>query len=87
VSSEQQGVPDDIACQHLVEIVTDYLEGALDPETTAAVEYHLTLCAGCSEYIDQMRTTIRLVGHVPVDSLPATVRDELVAAFRDFHAG
>ena len=84
--SEEQNVPADIACAEVVEIVTDYLEGALDQETAAAVEYHLTLCPGCDDYLQQMRATIQLVGRVPVETLSVAARDELLTAFRDFHS-
>ena len=76
----------DIACRELVEIVTDYLEGVLDPAMTAAVERHLVLCPHCEVYIEQMRETISAVGHVPVDTLSEQAKADLVAAFRDFHA-
>ena len=76
----------DIACRELVEIVTDYLEGALDPAMTAAVERHLEVCPHCDRYIEQMRETISAVGHVPVDTLNEQAKADLVAAFRDFHA-
>jgi len=72
-----------IICAEVVELVTDYLEGVLDEEMTAEVEAHLALCEGCAAYLDQMRTTIRLLGHVPVDSLSPGTRDGLLAAFRD----
>jgi predicted anti-sigma-YlaC factor YlaD len=84
--SEEQNVPVDMACEKVVEIVTEYLEGALDQETAAAVEYHLALCPGCDDYLQQMRTTILLVGRVPVETLSVAARDELLTAFHDFHA-
>ena len=76
----------DIACRELVEIVTDYLEGALDPATTAAVDRQLALCPHCERYVEQMRETISAVGHVPVETLSEQTKAGLVAAFRDFHA-
>lgn len=76
---------DDIACSDLVEIVTDYLEGQLDEDTAARVATHLADCPGCAEYIDQMRTTTRLVGRVPVEKLSPEVKLGLMNAFRDFH--
>ncbi len=76
----------DIACRDLVEMVTDYLEGALDPATASAVEAHLQLCAGCDDYLTQMRSTIRLLGRVPLDTLSTQAKTELIAAFRDFTA-
>lgn len=75
----------DIACRELVEIVTDYLEGALEPAMTAAVERHLVLCPHCEVYIEQMRETISAVGHVPVETLSERAKADLVDAFRDFH--
>ena len=76
----------DIACRELVEIVTDYLEGALDPATTAAVDRHLALCPHCERYVEQMRETISAAGHVLVETLSEQTKAGLVAAFRDFHA-
>ena len=76
----------EIACRELVELVTDYLEGALDPAMTAAVERHLVRCPHCQVYLEQMRETISAVGHVPVDTLSDQAKADLVAAFRDFHA-
>ena len=76
---------DDIACRDLVEIVTDYLEGLLDAGTASRVATHLEECPGCEEYIEQMRTTIRLVGRVPVETLSPEVKLGLMNAFRDFH--
>jgi predicted anti-sigma-YlaC factor YlaD len=74
----------DVPCQDFVELVTDYLEGVLDPETMAAVEHHLGLCQGCREYLEQIQATKRAVGHVSAESLPQAVQDELVAAFTGF---
>ena len=75
----------DIACRDLVEIVTDYLEGLLDEGTAARVATHLEQCPGCEEYIEQMRTTIRLVGRVPVETISPEVKLGLMNAFLDFH--
>ena len=63
--------------------MTDYLEGALDPEMTAEVEAHLELCDGCDTYVEQMRTTVRALGRLPVESLSEDAQAELVRAFRD----
>ena len=78
----------DIACIDLVELVTDYLEGALDQErreAVEAVEAHLRTCDGCRVYVEQMRQTREHLGHVPpdaADDLPDQARRELLDAFR-----
>ncbi len=46
-----------VMCRQVVELVTDYLEGALPPELNEAVERHLALCPPCVEYIEQIRLT------------------------------
>lgn len=75
-----------ITCTELVEIVTDYLEGEVDDALRTEIEAHLSLCPGCHHYLEQMRETIRVMGHVPVESLSDAARDDLMAAFRTFHA-
>lgn len=73
-----------LSCQEVVELVTDYLEGALESEEHARVEQHLAGCTKCDAYLDQIRTTIRLVGRVDAASLSAETRHGLVEAFRGF---
>jgi primosomal protein N'' len=73
-----------ISCQQVVELVTDYLEDAMTPEEVARFEHHLTLCEGCVFYVEQIRMTIEAVGRIGEEDVPPYVRDDLVAAFRDF---
>jgi anti-sigma factor RsiW len=73
-----------ITCQELVELVTDYLDGALPPGTREAFEAHLGVCPGCVTYVDQMRETVRLTGALTEEQLDPAVRDQLLAAFRDW---
>ncbi len=72
-----------IECREVVELVTDYLEGALDPATTTELEAHLRLCEGCEEYLTQLRATLDAIGHIPLDGLSERVQAALVAAFDD----
>jgi len=71
-------------CDEFVELVTAYLEGALDPATARQFVEHLGRCEGCDRYLDQFRTTIDALGHLPEQSLAPDTRDRLLAAFRDF---
>lgn len=73
-----------IACQQLVELVTDYLEGSLNWRTRRRVERHLAACDGCERYLDQMRQTLALLGTVPAESLSAEATSTLLDAFREF---
>ncbi len=72
-------------CIELVELVSDYVDGALSEDDRAAFEHHLTDCDGCVSYVSQMRETIHLTGALRVDDVQPDARETLLAAFRDFH--
>ena len=71
-------------CDEFVELVTAFLDGALDPPTEQRFIEHLAACEGCETYLDQIRQTVQTLGHLPADSLTGPTRDVLLAAFRDF---
>ncbi len=70
-----------MTCQELVELITDYLENSLDAAARAHFELHLGVCPGCTDYLDQMRQTIRTTGSLREESLEPHVRDTLLRAF------
>ena len=75
-----------LTCREVVELVTDYLEGALARPERRRFEAHIAACDGCTAYIEQIRLTIAAVGGVSEESLPPAARDELTRAFRDWRA-
>lgn len=77
----------ELTCAEVVELLSDYLEGALDPAATAHVEAHVADCDGCTMVLDQLRETIRLSGEVHESALSPDQRDTLLTAFRLHHAG
>jgi anti-sigma factor RsiW len=77
---------DDLSCREVVELVTDWLEGALPAADHARVELHLAGCEGCAAYVEQMRATVRIAGRLDEEELEPVLSDELVAAFRGWRA-
>ena len=73
---------DGITCAELVELVTDYLEGALSPELSTRFEEHLVLCDGCAVHVAQMQETIRMAGALREEHLRPDVAERLLEAFR-----
>ena len=71
-----------IVCRQAVELVTDYLEGTLSSRDRARFEAHLAECPHCTEYLEQIRATVRALGHVEPESLDPEARDELVSLYR-----
>ena len=78
--------PAEIPCQEVVELVTDYLEGALSRRDRRRFEHHLAGCPNCTAYLEQMRETLRLTGElVPEDLSPEMQREfgEIYERWRD----
>ncbi len=73
-----------LTCHELVELVTDYLEGALSDDEVGRFEEHLAVCPGCQTYLDQMRETAALLGDVPAVTLPEGMTADLLTALRDY---
>jgi putative zinc finger protein len=71
-----------ITCQQLVELVSDYLERALETADAELFEQHLVYCAGCEHYLEEMRKTIVVGGRLRDDGVPAETLERLVAEFR-----
>jgi len=72
----------EMACRELVEVITEYVEGTLPESDRRRFDAHLTTCASCREYLEQMRTLIRLNGDLTVKSIEPETRDSLLRAFR-----
>jgi anti-sigma factor RsiW len=70
-----------MTCRELVELVTEYLEGALPTERAVAFDQHLERCPGCETYLQQIRGTIRLTGELREDELSPEILEPLLAAF------
>ncbi len=72
----------DLDCIELVEMTTDYFEGALAADDVARLEAHLTECDGCTEYVRQMRVTQAALGQIDATTIAPPARERLLAAFR-----
>lgn len=62
-----------LTCRELVELVTEYLEGALSPAGRRRIERHLTRCVGCRSYLAQMRETIGMLARLDAVTRPRPV--------------
>jgi predicted anti-sigma-YlaC factor YlaD len=80
---------DDFPCDHFVEVVTEYLDGAMEPGEARRLEEHLAVCAGCQSVLEQFRVILRITGRLAetdVDELTPEQREPLTAAFREWAA-
>ncbi len=74
----------ELTCQELVELVTDYFENALTETERARVEQHLASCDGCDTYVEQMRETIETLGKLQEKDVSAEAQEKLLTVFRDW---
>jgi anti-sigma factor RsiW len=76
----------DLPCQEVVEMVTDYLEEALSRADRRRLEKHLAGCEHCTEYLAQIRETIRLTGRLTPEDLTPEMRTDLTDLYRQWRA-
>jgi predicted anti-sigma-YlaC factor YlaD len=76
-----------VICRDVVELMTDYLEGALAPADLVRFEAHIADCDGCRAYLEQMRTTLKLTGRISTtEPLSPSLEKELTSAFKDWRS-
>jgi len=73
----------ELQCREVVDVLTDYFEGVLPVERRVVLEQHLLFCAGCTEYVDQLRTSIELTGRLQEADVPAPVMARLTSMFTE----
>lgn len=82
-------IHDPLDCQTLVDVVTDWMEGAVPESRRAEIEEHLAICAGCTAYVEQLRSTTRALRNLDEAQRLATggfsVPPGLLDAFRAQH--
>jgi anti-sigma factor RsiW len=72
----------ELACREIVELITAYLEDALDDDERAEVARHLDVCDDCSRYLEQMRQTVRFLNGLDANGLTPETKQRLLATFR-----
>jgi len=73
---------DEMACNQLVEVVTEYLEGTLGEDDRRRFEAHLEECPYCADYVEQFRETIAVTGSLTLESIAPERRAALLESFR-----
>jgi anti-sigma factor RsiW len=74
--------PPELACQQMVELVTEYLEGTLSRADRKRFESHIRGCPNCTAYLEQMRATINATGTLRVEDLSPEATEEFIELFR-----
>ena len=78
--------PRPLGCPELVELVTDYFEGALSARDERRVDAHLAACDGCEIYVEQLRAVHAQLGRLTPQDLPPQTEQALRHIFQDWSA-
>ncbi|GAB1824119.1 anti-sigma factor family protein [Herbidospora sp. RD11066] len=70
-------------CDEFAELVTAFLDDALDSSTRPLFCDHLASCAGCAGFYGQFAATITALGDLPAPDLSPPTRSRLLTAFRE----
>jgi len=70
-----------ICCKECIDLLYDYIEGCLDPETTTSLEEHFQDCPPCIAFMNTYKSTTTLCR----DTLnQIEIPDEVRLALQDF---
>ena len=64
-------------CDELLKLLSDYVDGQIDPGLCAELEKHLGGCNPCRVVVDNLRKTIRLYKDDQAYELPSDFRARL----------
>jgi anti-sigma factor RsiW len=80
-------VAEQMTCRELVELVTEYLDGALPRPERLRFEEHIGACENCSAYLEQIRLVIKASGRLDESDMAPPAREALLEAFRGWSSG
>jgi anti-sigma factor RsiW len=74
---------DPLVCREFVELVTDYLDGALPEAERKRFAAHLGECDGCAGYLADIRSLSATLHDAAPPAPDEATREVLLRAFRD----
>lgn len=69
-------------CEHVIALLSDYLDGGLSPGERAELAWHLEGCSACGGFLESLKTTRAAVGRLRCDDIPGEVHERLRAFLR-----
>ena len=72
-----------ISCREITNLLADYLEGSLDPQTAEALEAHLSGCRTCDNFMATYKTTTGLLRELGQEEVPEELKDRVLRFSRE----
>jgi anti-sigma factor RsiW len=70
-------------CEELLSLLSEYVDGTVDPGLCAEFERHMAGCSPCQVVVDNIRQTISIYREGQPVELPAAFRERLHATLRE----
>ena len=70
-------------CEELLSLLSEYVDGAVDPGICAEFERHMAGCSPCQVVVDNIRQTISIYRAGEPWELPPEFRERLHAGLRE----
>lgn len=67
-----------ITCKDFLEHVSDYVDGAMEPDLRVKLEAHLAKCPDCWVEFDETKMTVEIIQHVECHPLSPDVHRRLL---------
>ncbi len=67
-------------CRHLLDSLSDYVDGELDASLCREIEAHMADCENCRVVVNTLAKTVDLYQTAPAPDLPTDVRTRLYAS-------
>lgn len=78
-------------CDDVIQLLTDYVDGELDPADQAHLDRHFKGCTSCDNFLKTFKMTIDLTGEFRCEDIPEGVsrqlHDFLETRIREMDAG
>jgi anti-sigma factor RsiW len=73
-----------LTCRQVSELATDYLDGQLSLLARLRFRRHLRRCPPCACFVEQLDTTVKLLGGLPHEPLCPETRAKLMRCYKDW---
>jgi anti-sigma factor (TIGR02949 family) len=70
-------------CRQVIDKISEYIDGELDPELVRELERHLEHCEDCSIVVDTTHKTVEIFYRTEPAALPDDVRERLNGMFME----
>jgi hypothetical protein len=76
-----------ISCVEMFKVISDYVDGEVDPMLRARMEKHFRTCKHCTAILDGTRNVVKLMGDEKTFELPASFGKKLYKKLDEYLEG